>query len=425
MSLLMDALKKAEEAKRGGGEVPSPGAVTEVDLKLEPILPPGGGALPNLDDHLDTVDADLAAVAASTRTPPHLPADRSAAAPPAGSTGTLAQEAAVEAERQGARNLFNAKRPNDTGPSRQTKIILLVGGLVLALGGIGGFFWYQLQGLNPGGLTRSPPPPPPPTTAISAPLPPPVQPVAPVQALTPLSSPAPTAAPLEAASTNAPDPAPSTRREAPSSHAQPPQTEGSGPIRLSRGKPLGNPVLDQAYAALQREDFASAAQGYDKVLQGDPRNVDAILGLATIAGREGQLQRAEALYQKALEADPKNPVALAGLSTLSGSSDGAAESRLKTIIASQPEAGHAYFALGNLYARQSRWSEAQQAYFKSLGTDGENPDYLFNLAVSLDHLRQTRPAVQYYQAALGAAESRPAAFDKEAARRRLQELSPP
>ncbi|GBG01131.1 hypothetical protein AZSI13_04580 [Azospira sp. I13] len=422
MSLLMDALKKAEEAKRGGGESPAlpPGSVTEVDLKLEPILP-AGGALPNLDDHLDTVDADLAAVAASARTPPQASADRSAAAQPASMTHT--QEVAIEAERQGARNLFNAKITNDAGPSRQTKIILLVGGLVLALGGIGGFFWYQLQGLNPGGLTR----PPPPAAAITAPLPPPAQPVAPVQALTPQPAPA-TAAPAalpESASTNAPEPVAPVHREAPPPRPQPPQAEASGPIRLSRGKPLGNPVLDQAYAALQREDFASAAQGYDKVLQGDPRNVDALLGLATIAGREGQLQRSEALYQKALEADPKNPVALAGLSTLSGSSDGAAESRLKTIIASQPEAGHAYFALGNLYARQNRWSEAQQAYFKSLGADSENPDYLFNLAVSLDHLRQIRPALQYYQAALGAAESRPAAFDKETARRRLQELSPP
>ena len=76
----------------------------------------------------------------------------------------------------------------------------------------------------------------------------------------------------------------------------------------------------------------------------------------------------------------------------SGGDPMANESRLKTLLASQPESGSLNFALGNLYSRQGRWSEAQQVYFNAVAADADNPDYLFNLAVSLDHLRQPRLA---------------------------------
>jgi hypothetical protein len=52
----------------------------------------------------------------------------------------------------------------------------------------------------------------------------------------------------------------------------------------------------------------------------------------------------------------------------------------------------------------------------------DNPDYHFNLAVSLDALGQTAPAAQYYRAALTAAEVLPHAFDKAVAGQRLAVL---
>ena len=90
--------------------------------------------------------------------------------------------------------------------------------------------------------------------------------------------------------------------------------------------------------------------------------------------------------------------------------------------ASQPESGSLNFALGNFYSRQGRWSEAQQVYFNAVAADADNPDYLFNLAVSLDHLRQPKVAAQHYRLALEATQRRPAGFDRERARLRLAEL---
>jgi Flp pilus assembly protein TadD len=75
-----------------------------------------------------------------------------------------------------------------------------------------------------------------------------------------------------------------------------------------------------------------------------------------------------------------------------------------------------------LYARQGRWPEAQQSYFRAFSTAPTNPDYAFNLAVGLDRLNQGRLAQSYYQRALALAQTAPAGFDPNAVRKRLQEL---
>ena len=96
-----------------------------------------------------------------------------------------------------------------------------------------------------------------------------------------------------------------------------------------------------------------------------------------------------------------------------------------TALASQPESAALHFALGNLYARQQRWSEAQQAYFTAFSREGNNADYIFNLAVSLDHLHQHKLAAQYYQMAVNAAQTdRSVSFDTARARNRALELQP-
>ena len=53
----------------------------------------------------------------------------------------------------------------------------------------------------------------------------------------------------------------------------------------------------------------------------------------------------------------------------------------------------------------------------------ENPDYAYNLAVSLDQLRQPKLALDYYRRALALAQTRAASFDQALARIRVQALS--
>jgi tetratricopeptide (TPR) repeat protein len=96
---------------------------------------------------------------------------------------------------------------------------------------------------------------------------------------------------------------------------------------------------------------------------------------------------------------------------------------VKSLLTTDREANVLYFTLGNQYALQGRWADAQQAYFKAFSADPENPDFAFNVAVSLDQLHQSRLALEYYQRALTLAQKRSASFDTETARTRVQQLS--
>jgi Tfp pilus assembly protein PilF len=161
-----------------------------------------------------------------------------------------------------------------------------------------------------------------------------------------------------------------------------------------------NPLLVQAYEALQNGDDGRARELYLQVLQAEPRSIDARLGLGAIAWKQGRADEAAQHYQRVLELEPHNAYAQAGLIAIIGGADPqASEGRLKQLIAREPSA-FLHFTLGNLYADQGQWPAAQQAYFQAYQMQTDNPDYAFNLAVALEHLGQNRPALDYYRKAL-------------------------
>lgn len=411
MSLLMEALRKAEAAKRQAGEsdAASTAPPAPIELTLEPVAAaptPHVSPLPNLSQHLDSVDADLATV--STAAPVKKPV--------VNATHKLeSSENREAAERNAARNVFAVKQ----APKSRLPLWLFLGFIAFAALGIGGYFWWQLRSVSGGSLARSTDPAPPPAAAKTAPavLPEPLRSLP--ATLPPL--PGPVGKPLAAAAT--PVVAQAGRNERRQVESTP--AGADSPIRLSTGRTKQNPVLNRAYEALQAERPDEARSDYEQVLRGDPKNVDALLGLATLAARQGLTERAESLYLRALESDPKDVNAQAGLINLKGQGDPAfSESRLRTLLASQPDSPALNFALGNFYARQNRWSDAQQAYFRAYAVEPDNADYLFNLAVSLDHLHQNKLAAQHYQMALQAAGSRTTAFDKNQVKSRLLELQP-
>ncbi|UTY59882.1 tetratricopeptide repeat protein [Massilia sp. erpn] len=220
------------------------------------------------------------------------------------------------------------------------------------------------------------------------------------------------------------------------SHAAPSTAAGSGggltpistdggELRIVRNSAAQQvpPAIQAAYQSFQAGDMAGAGQQYAQALQQDPNNRDALLGSAAVALREQRPAQASAAYLRLLELDPNDGEALAGLSSLRGGDAGQAESRLKAILQRAPESAPVHFALGNLYARQGRWPEAQQAFFRAYTGSPSNPDYAFNLAIGLDRLNQGKLALGYYERALALAQATRASFDQSAARRRLQELA--
>ena len=125
-----------------------------------------------------------------------------------------------------------------------------------------------------------------------------------------------------------------------------------------------------------------------------------------------------------LDIDPRNAHAQAGLINQMGRADPqSSETRLKQLIAREPSAP-LYFSLGNLYADQGLWAQAQQAYFQAHHLDSRNPDYAYNLAIGLEHLGQPKLALDFYRKALELSDTRNAAnFDKARAQARVVKLT--
>ena len=179
-----------------------------------------------------------------------------------------------------------------------------------------------------------------------------------------------------------------------------------------------NPVLMSAYEAYNAGDDASAQKLYKQVLQRDVRNVDALLGLGAIASRQGRVADANGWFGKVLEVDPRNGVAQAAmLDNQPQGNEANNESRIKNMLAKQPDDANLHVALGNLYAEQNQWPAAQQAYFDAYSLNG-SADNAFNLAVSLDQMGKPKLALPYYQRALEQASST-SSIDKAALEARI------
>jgi tetratricopeptide (TPR) repeat protein len=364
---------------------------------------------------------------------PATPPPRASAAPAA----PVQQQAAAQ---NAARTVFIAK---EAVRNRRPLIIAALGLLVLAAGA--GIFYFQMLKVaapqpqapfpqaDTAVLVPTPAAPAPEAvavvtpaaaaTAAAAPAAAIAAPAAAVAAPASAQSPqfAPAAAPLRAAverraPQRAPAPVPAPRAD--------PGPAAASSIEVRRSSPARNvnPVLRDAYQAFVAGDALAARSGYQRVLQQEPDNRDALLGMAALAVNRGQDAEAGSFYKRLLELDPSDPQAAAGMAALQRGDPDQAESRLKGVLAASPDTGAALFALGNLYARQARWPEAQLAYFRAVGSEPGNAGYAFNLAVSLDKLNQKKLALDYYRRALQLARQGGATVNLATTEERIRQL---
>lgn len=206
--------------------------------------------------------------------------------------------------------------------------------------------------------------------------------------------------------------------------------EPTAPINIVRNStPQIDPVIVQAYSAFQSRDYVDARALYQQALRATPNSRDAMLGVAAVAMLQGESTLARNMYTRLLEQDPRDALARAGLlETVPASDPVRTESELRSLFDSHPEVAPLAFALGNLYASQRRWNEAQQAYYDALraakagATGPVSPDYAFNLAVSLERLNQRQPAYEFYREALQQSAQVQPNFDPRVLRQRLEDL---
>jgi len=491
MSLLLEALKKAELAKQGKQTTEGDARADEIEFESAAPTPDSAsqqpsqgvitrGQLPDISQPLEILSEDLPserrepeAMQLEPTTPTAPRSEPQRAEPPlratrepelepqAESRSAAATEPTADSfgaeDREAARQLFEAK---EVAYNPKRNFYITIGVLLTAGAGYAGYVWWQLQprsSYNLAAVQNAPKgPPPAPIKPISTPpqeptaepavaaSPPPAPPPAePARAATVAAAPAATAA--RPAPTTEATPAPSdpvfartgtkglptavgdqSSDRAPARSPAPEREQERrevSPIAIAPQARVIDPSVVRGFDAYQRNDLADARESYQQALQRDPFNRDALLGIAAIDVRERHFDRAQAGYIKLLELDPRDVNAAAGLMALRGQvNPGLTESQLKTMLATNPDAAVLYFTLGNQYAQQSRWTEAQAAYFKAYTGEPENADFAVNLAISLDHLRKNAMALRYYRRAIELAANHTVSFNPNQVRTRIQEL---
>jgi Tfp pilus assembly protein PilF len=463
MSLLIKALESAEKGKQAELRKSGAGDAASADLVLEP-LPDAQPAVGNEAPGLNFAADDLPGKAASFNT----------AAAASVAKARQQSEIKKDSNHQLAANVFVANQAVQNSTSPTALLMLGVAGALTIWLGLQGYQYIEKLNAPEAALVR----PPPQVTAVEVTASPDVPPVpvaepqagveAPAAALAsipengvPVAKPAAnvqgsvheaaafTGDTNVAARSAATGSKTAAKKITDSRVAEYADVAADGYAEPKKGTPLKlvsrtpaagvDPTLLAAYQAYSRGDDATAQKQYRQVLQNDIRNVDALLGMAAIAVRQSRYADANGWYQKVLEIEPRNSTALSAIANSQISTESAAsaaadnagtESRIKSMLAQQPEAANLHAALGNLYAAQNQWPLAQAAYFNASRYAPNSADYAFNLAISLDQLGKPGLALAQYQRALsllnnsGDALSSPGAsnLDKAQLEARIQAL---
>lgn len=181
-------------------------------------------------------------------------------------------------------------------------------------------------------------------------------------------------------------------------------------------------LLAEAFAAYQKGDDKTALQKYASVLKIDSTNRNALLARAAIAVQNGDNASAIKDYQHLLLANPKDSLAMSSFISVAKTAPDQSESQLKLMIRDEPDSPHLNFVLANIYSAQNRWQEAQSLYFKALENNPRDPNYAYNLAVSLEHIAKPKVAITYYERAISNFENGLATFNRDVVDNRIEML---
>lgn len=152
---------------------------------------------------------------------------------------------------------------------------------------------------------------------------------------------------------------------------------------------------------LRNGETQEARREFEKALELDPRNADALLNLANLDALDGRTTQAERLIQRALQVDPNSVAALAQLAELRrrrGDLEGAIGLyRQALTIDRQP---FVYLGLGDVLQRAGRHPEAVEAFRSALELDPDSATAHYDLGVTYGKMGRLEEAVDAYERAL-------------------------
>jgi Flp pilus assembly protein TadD len=148
-----------------------------------------------------------------------------------------------------------------------------------------------------------------------------------------------------------------------------------------------------------QKEFSKAIQAYQKVIELDPTYVEAYNNMGIIYQMLGNADRAFGAYQKATEINPRYEKGynnLGILLLLKGRYEEALEAFEKA-LAVNPNNIESHINLGILYKKKGQWEKAIESYQKALAIDPLHKETHYNIALLYEQLENLELAISHYQ----------------------------
>lgn len=164
-----------------------------------------------------------------------------------------------------------------------------------------------------------------------------------------------------------------------------------------------NYELNRAYSALMGGDTQTAIETYKNIISVEPRNEDALFGLAATYHRLGNIEQARPLYGMLLKVNPNHREGLNNFLVLvSDESPQDALPELERLETRNPDFSPIPAQLAIVLDKMGYHERAQEKMLRALELAPDNMSYRYNLAVMLDQRGEYGNAAALYRALIKA-----------------------
>lgn len=181
----------------------------------------------------------------------------------------------------------------------------------------------------------------------------------------------------------------------------PPQSIG---VEQEGGKPcpLTSEILKQFNMGVQfyhQREFLKAIHAYQKILEIDPTFVEAYNNLGITYQQLGDLAQADYAYRKATEINPRYEKGYnnLGVLLLLQNRDEEAIGVFQKALSINPNHLESYLNLGILFKKKGEWGKAIESYQKALSINPHHKETHYNIALLYEQWGDLELAIKHYQ----------------------------
>jgi len=146
-------------------------------------------------------------------------------------------------------------------------------------------------------------------------------------------------------------------------------------------------------------NYDEATAIYKQLIKENPKDIEALIGLATVLSWQKKYQESSAVYQKVREMRPDIPDGELGLLRLRAwkGEHATAEEGLKALHSKHPERFDILMLLGQVTAWQKKYQASVEYYKKALSIHPENPEAIKGLATTYKWMKNTKEGIKLYE----------------------------